>query len=178
MISSRADRAHAFARFGFEADLVRVQVEDAGDAVADGVLVVGQLRPLGVDDAVEVDNAVPGFGNLARPPPRASRPSRGRGWPGRCSGNRRPMSGRAAAPSRASVTACSSTSASLWPTRCRSCGTSMPPSRSGPPGAVRCESSPSPMRRLLVAVSPGAMRNWRSARIIPGRQKSRQRERS
>ena len=38
--------------------------QDAGDAVADGVLVVGQLRPLGVDDAVEVHDA----GSRPRPP--------------------------------------------------------------------------------------------------------------
>ncbi len=52
------------------------------------------------------------------------------------------------------MTAWRSTSASLWPTSCRSCGTSMPPRRSGPPGAVRCESSPRPIRRVLVVRSP------------------------
>jgi hypothetical protein len=41
--------------------LVRIQPQDSRDAVADGIQVVGQLRSLGVDDAIEVDNAVTGF---------------------------------------------------------------------------------------------------------------------
>jgi len=43
-----AHGASAFARFGFDSDLVWVQAEDAGDAVADGVVVIGQLRALGI----------------------------------------------------------------------------------------------------------------------------------
>src|SRR6186997_742716 len=53
-----AHGASAFARFGFDSDLVWVQAEDAGDAVADGVVVIGQLRALGMNHAVDVYNVV------------------------------------------------------------------------------------------------------------------------
>ena len=158
---------------------VRVELQDAGDALADGVLVVGQLGPLGVDDAVEVhDRDSRPRRPCRRRAPSISAESRPR-LAASVLGNSRPMSGRAAAPSRASVTACSSTSASLWPTSCRSCGTSMPPSRSGPPGAVRCESSPIPIRKLLVAMSPGnaVLPSWSIRADYTGRREWRQRER-
>ena len=45
------------------------------------------------------------------------------------------MSPRPAAPSRASVTACSTTSASLWPARPRGCSMRTPPRISGRPSA-------------------------------------------
>src|SRR5262249_8499892 len=56
------------------------------------------------------------------------------------------MSPRPAAPSRASVTACSTTSASLWPTRPRGCSTRTPPKSSGRPSASRWVSCPMPTR--------------------------------
>src|SRR5262245_14423425 len=58
------------------------------------------------------------------------------------------MSPRPAAPRSASVTACSTTSASEWPTR--PCAESMrtPPRMSGRPSASRCESCPEPTRNM------------------------------
>ncbi len=50
-----------FAGFGFDSDLMWVQVEDAGDAVADGVVVVGEFGLFGVDYAVEVDDVIARF---------------------------------------------------------------------------------------------------------------------
>ena len=44
MISCAADGADAFARFGFEADLLGLDAEDVGDALAHHVDVCGQLR--------------------------------------------------------------------------------------------------------------------------------------
>src|SRR2546421_6423677 len=58
------------------------------------------------------------------------------------------MSPSPAAPSRASITACVSASASEWPTSPLSCSTSMPPSTSFSPSARRCESQPIPARVL------------------------------
>ena len=45
---------------------MRADAEDAGDAMADGVFVVGELRAFGVDDAVEVHDAVAGVGDFVR----------------------------------------------------------------------------------------------------------------
>ena len=56
-----ADGADGFASFGFDSDLVNVDVEDTGDAVADGVLVVGEFGAFGVDHAIEVYDVVTGF---------------------------------------------------------------------------------------------------------------------
>ena len=56
---------------------------------------------------------------------------------GSVSGYASPMSPRPAAPRSASVKACSTTSASLWPTRPRACSTRTPPSMSGRPSARR-----------------------------------------
>ena len=67
---------------------------------------------------------------------------------GSVSGNQPPMSPSAAEPSSASVTACSSTSASLWPTAPRSAGTWTPPIHSGCPGSSRWVSWPIPTRML------------------------------
>ena len=62
------------------------------------------------------------------------------------SGKCRPMSPSPAAPSSASVMACSSTSASEWPSRPCVWGTRTPPIMSGRPGTRACTSQPSPMR--------------------------------
>jgi len=59
-----SDRADAFARFGLEANLVWVDVKDPGDAVADGVQVVGQLGTFGVDNTIQVHNAITSLGNV------------------------------------------------------------------------------------------------------------------
>ena len=77
------------------------------------------------------------------------------------------MSPRAAAPSNASVTACIRTSASLCPTMWYSNGTSIPPSRSGPPSAKRWVSCPIPIRNDSVP-TPFAKRgnNSQAGRII------------
>lgn len=61
-----ADGADAFAGFRFEADLIWIELEDAGDSVADGVLIVGEFRSLGVNDTIEVHDAVARFINLRR----------------------------------------------------------------------------------------------------------------
>ena len=163
-----ADRADAFAGFGLEADLVRAEVR-------------GFRRCGG------------GWRRGSRPAWAARRGRRSRG--SRCGsrprstfaaaaasisaesrlrlaasvlGNMRPMSGRAAAPSRASVTACSSTSASLWPTsagraahRCRPAAAARP---------ARCGAS---LRRFQSASCSWCdLLAWceigQSARIIPG----------
>ena len=64
------------------------------------------------------------------------------------SGKWRPMSPSAAAPNSASVMACSSASASEWPSRPWLCGTVTPPSTSGRPVTSWCTSQPSPTLRL------------------------------
>src|SRR3989304_5399163 len=51
------DRPHAFARLGLEANLAWVDVEAVGDTLPHRVDVLGQLRLLGMDHAVEVRNA-------------------------------------------------------------------------------------------------------------------------
>ena len=67
-------------------------------------------------------------------------------YAGSLSGNRCPMSGSAAAPSSASMTACRSTSASEWPSSPRSNGMSTPPRISFLPSTSRCVSKPVPYR--------------------------------
>ena len=69
---------------------------------------------------------------------------------GALSGNISPISPNAAAPNKASVTACSRTSASLCPTSPWSWGMSTPPSRSGKPGPRRWVSCPIPIRTASV----------------------------
>ncbi len=84
---------------------------------------------------------------------------------GSVSGKWRPMSPRPAAPSSASVRACSSASASEWPSRPLSKGIVMPPSTSGRPSTRRCVSQPSPMRMSQgFIVSPAAGPRARSRR--------------
>ena len=61
---ARPHGPHALARLGLEAHVVRIEVEDAGDAVADGVHKVGELRLLGVDYAVEVHDLVARLSHL------------------------------------------------------------------------------------------------------------------
>lgn len=80
-------------------------------------------------------------------------------------GNIWPMSPKAAAPNKASVMAWSNTSASLWPTSCRSCGTDTPPRRRGPPGSIRCVSCPMPTRKRVVVMSP--LQNRRAGGVSP-----------
>jgi hypothetical protein len=66
---------------------------------------------------------------------------------GKCS----PMSPRPAAPSKASVIAWSTTSASLCPARPRSCGISIPPIMTGPSPAKAWTSKPMPVRLTTAA---------------------------
>ena len=70
---------------------------------------------------------------------------------GSSSGNNSPISPSAAAPKMASVIACKSTSASLWPAMWWSWAMSIPPRRKGPPDSRRCVSCPMPMRMRLMA---------------------------
>src|SRR5437764_9849842 len=65
------------------------------------------------------------------------------------SGKCMPMSPSAAAPSKASVTACASTSASEWPSKPNSQGIVIPPRISGRPVAMRWMSQPRPVRYSL-----------------------------
>src|SRR5262245_59849946 len=44
----RADGSDALASFRLQANLMRIEPQDASDAVSDSILVIGQLRPLGV----------------------------------------------------------------------------------------------------------------------------------
>jgi hypothetical protein len=60
------DGTDAFACLRLYANGVGVEVEDSGNAVADGVHVIGQLGSLGVDHTIEVDNSPTAFGDLER----------------------------------------------------------------------------------------------------------------
>ena len=154
MASSRPIGADALAGLGLQADALGLDAEDVGHPLADGLAMGQELGTLGEDDAVEVDDLPAQRGDgVAGAAASISAESRPR-LAGSVSGNIWPMSPRAAAPSRASITACSSASASLWPTDSRSWGMSMPPSRSGPPGRSRCVSCPIPTRIPSVAWSP------------------------
>jgi hypothetical protein len=53
--------ADAFAGLGFDSNLVRVQAQDSGEAVADGVVIIGEFGSFGVDDAVEIYDMVSGL---------------------------------------------------------------------------------------------------------------------
>src|SRR5262249_39706581 len=90
------------------------------------------------------------------------------------------MSPRPAAPRRASVTACRTTSASLWPARPRGCSRRTPPRMRGRPSASRWVSCPLPTRmpsaprddcRADCSGRPGGMttRVRRSAVVAEGR---------
>jgi hypothetical protein len=56
-----AHRSYAFACLGFETYLVRAQSEYSGDAVSDRIVVIGQLRALGMDDAIKIHNLITGI---------------------------------------------------------------------------------------------------------------------
>jgi hypothetical protein len=60
-----ADGAGAFARFGFEADLEWAYAQDARNTMTDGVLVIRQFWPFGVNDAIEVHDDKASFGDLS-----------------------------------------------------------------------------------------------------------------
>ena len=112
----RGRRPDAFAGLGLQADLLRLRSEDLGQPLADGVAVreawaAGRRRCS--RGSRSASPARPHGVQAARSISAESRPR----FAGSVSGNIWPMSPRAAAPSRASVTACSSTSASLWPDR-------------------------------------------------------------
>ena len=80
------------------------------------------------------------------------------------SGKWRPMSPRPAAPSSASVMACSSASASEWPSSPWLCSMRTPPRISGRPATSACVSQPSPMRsRRLMRSCRSRVASSRSA---------------
>lgn len=58
------DRTDSFASFRFQTDLQRANAEDARDAMAHGVEVVGQFGSLGVNHAVNVDDTIANSGDF------------------------------------------------------------------------------------------------------------------
>ena len=117
----QTDRPKVLAGLGLQADTLQLDAEDVGQALANRLTMRGQLGPLGEDDAVDVDDSQPSAATASKAARSISAESRPR-FSGSVSGNICPMSPSAAAPSRASVTACKRTSASLWPTASRRAG--------------------------------------------------------
>ncbi len=78
-----------------------------------------------------------------------------------------PMSPSAAAPSSASVMACSSTSASEWPSRPSVWGISTPPMTSRRPGTSACMSQPSPILKFMLFCSLAMSKNGFPRRAPP-----------
>src|SRR5438445_9257658 len=76
------------------------------------------------------------------------------------------MSPRAAAPSSASQIACSSTSASLWPSNPLSCAISTPPTTSLRPGTRRWTSKPWPTRMSELDASLELQDELRDAQVL------------
>src|SRR5687768_14868007 len=70
------------------------------------------------------------------------------------------MSPIPAAPRRASVTACRTTSASLWPASPRGCGMWTPPRTSRRPSATRWVSCPLPTRMAWPIADSSVVRQW------------------
>ena len=148
-----ADSPDVLAGLGLEPDLVRPDAQNLGQPAADRLLVGRSLGRWAKTMQSTLTIRQPAARTRSRAARSISAESRPR-LAGSVSGNISPMSPRAAAPSRASVTAWSSTSASLWPTARRSWGMSIPPKRIGPPGSSRCVSWPIPTRTSVVVVSP------------------------
>ena len=117
-----------------------------GQVLADRRLDRAELRLLGEDVDVHIDDAVAQLRQLARGRRPGRSASRGPCSPGSVSGKASPMSPRPAAPSRASVTACSTTSASLWPARPRGCSIAHAAQDERPAGPRRWVSWPMPTR--------------------------------
>ena len=122
-----AGEAKVLLRRGLDADGVHGQTKGVGNVPAHGRDMRGQLRALAEDRGVDVADLIAVLGNdagdLAGQGQRVRALVGGGRYPGKCW----PMSPSAAAPSTASITACSSTSASEWPSRPFSYGISTPP---------------------------------------------------
>ena len=170
MASSRPTGPTPSPVLALQADALGLDAEDVGQPLADRLAMGQQLGPLGEDDAVEVDDLPADRGDgVAGPRASISAESRPR-FAGSVSGNIWPMSPRAAAPSRASVTACSRTSASLWPTDLPIVGNidAAQPQRSARPQADACRVRFQPaFRPWLGPPCTGDTCGYHTWRIIP-----------